>query len=271
MAKVKAVFKAEANGSYFQRVTDAIYEALEQAVDNVLAHGVKVAKKHAPVRKVTRRGGRVQKRDLTDDEIAELPDFVKGGLNPLTGNTFIRTGKRPQTTVKRSLAGAQEPRLRIKGRTYRTGKTAREVRLNNQTGRYELRNPKVKQFLNADGQRALEDGTGVYTRRIAYTERTKVRNPRTGKMETRERIRRGYISTIGGRLRGEIRADFLGVENGVVRGELVSPTEYARFVEFPTSRTAAQPYMRPARSAMEARLVPEIEAAISRVSRATGG
>lgn len=270
MGLVKVTFKAETNRVHFHRVQMVIMEAVAEGVDKTLAYGRTVAKKHAPVRKVTRRGGRPSTRDLTDDEIADLPEFARRGLNPITGAS-IRTGRRPQTTVKRSLATRDNPGLRIRGKTFNAGRTAREVRLA-RDGSWELRNPKVGQFLNSQGRYALDTGVGVHVKRLTVVERTKRRNPATGKMDVSEKVRHGYRATLGGRLRDEIYASVDSVaQAGVFTGQLVSPTEYAQYVEFPTSRTAAQPYMRPARDAMAARLPVEIERQMTRVARQIGG
>jgi len=52
--------------------------------------------------------------------------------------------------------------------------------------------------------------------------------------------------TLGGRLRGEIYRTGVTNEGDVYSGEVVSPTEYAKYQEYGTSNNRAHPYMRPA-------------------------
>lgn len=281
-AHVKTTFKATVNRAAFYRVQAAIFEMLEDAVDRTLSYGVQVAKKHAPVRKVTRRGGRVSTRGMTDAEIADLPDDILQAIS--LANTWDKTGARPRVTTKRSLAGYEKPGVRVKGKTVsraKQGGKARDVLINPDTGERTMRFPAMAALLSSRGKRELEGGRrrsssgtnldGVYIKGISAIERVKRRNPVTGKTESFDRTRHGYRATLGGRLKDEIRAHLDTVSAGVVSGELVSPTAYARYVEFPTSRTAAQPYMRPARDAMEARLPKEIDKALTRVSQMGGG
>ena len=278
-ASVKTVFKAQTNRSVFHRVELAIYQALGEAVERTIAYGERVAKKHAPVRKVTRRGGRPQTRELDDVEIADLPEEARKGLNPIT-NRYIQTGERPRVVTKRSLAGYQKPGTVIAGRTRKGGHggRAREVLIDRNTGERTMRNPAMADLLSSRGRRELEGGRnesgtnldGVYIKRFTYDERTKRRDPRTGKTTEHSRIRHGYRATLGGRLRDQITSRLMKV-GPITEGLVESPTEYARYVEFPTSRTAAQPYMRPARTAMQERLPKEIERSLVRASRTGGG
>lgn len=276
MGRVAVTLKATTNRVVFHRVENAIYNALGHAIERTLMHGELVAKKHAPVRKVTRRGGRPTTRDMTDLEIADLPDDVKKAISPLSGN-FIGTGQRPRITTRRSRAGHERPSSRIRGKTYRSPANAREVRIDRNTGERSMTNPKIVQLLSSRGRRELEGGRagggtnldGVFIKRFVHEERSTRVNPRTGEKSTHSRIRHGYRATLGGRLKDEIKGFMLKV--GVIsEGVLSSPTPYARYVEFPTSRTAAQPYMRPARAAMETRLPIEAARALDRVAQYAG-
>lgn len=60
--------------------------------------------------------------------------------------------------------------------------------------------------------------------------------------------------TLGGRLRGEIYIEPGGYDGRRYFGDVVSPTEYAKYQEYGTSRHRAQPYMRPALYEMRQRL-----------------
>jgi len=63
--------------------------------------------------------------------------------------------------------------------------------------------------------------------------------------------------TLGGRLRDEIFADSIKQTSRGYEGDVISPTYYAKFQEYGTSRHRAQPFMRPALYEMRKRL-PEI-------------
>jgi HK97 gp10 family phage protein len=74
----------------------------------------------------------------------------------------------------------------------------------------------------------------------------------------RANFKSGGKNYLGGRLRGEIRAEPAETDGQTVIGRAVSPTPYAKFVELGTHRSRAQPYLRPAiaqqREAFRARL-----------------
>jgi len=59
--------------------------------------------------------------------------------------------------------------------------------------------------------------------------------------------------TLGGRLRDEIFADDVTATGELVFGDVVSPTLYAKYQEYGTSKHRAQPYMRPALYEMRTR------------------
>lgn len=90
----------------------------------------------------------------------------------------------------------------------------------NSRGRYELRRAHLSPY---------RGGGAFETREI---------NPTTGVMHRK--------TTLGGRLKGEIRKVAPDIEGQRIKASVESPTYYARFVEFGTRHAAAQPYMRPA-------------------------
>ena len=90
----------------------------------------------------------------------------------------------------------------------------------NARGRYELNRAHLSPY----------KGGAAYT---TYTED-----------ETTGRLR--PTTTLGGRLRGEIFAKPIEIDGPHIEGRVVSPTYYARFVEFGTRHAAAQPFLRPA-------------------------
>lgn len=74
-------------------------------------------------------------------------------------------------------------------------------------------------------------------------------------------IARGSVETSPhGHLRDRIEIREPEEQDGVWKGSVVSMAEYSRYVEFPTSRTAAQPYLLPAFKAARSRLKANIKA-----------
>lgn len=67
--------------------------------------------------------------------------------------------------------------------------------------------------------------------------------------------------TLGGRLRGEIHDDPAEGGGPVWIARVVSPTPYAKYVEFGTRRSRAQPYLRPALSQVRERFLTRMRAA----------
>jgi hypothetical protein len=57
---------------------------------------------------------------------------------------------------------------------------------------------------------------------------------------------RRYVPVLTGRLRGTIRAEHLTGSGRVWFGNVAAGVDYHLYVEYGTSRMAAQPYMRPA-------------------------
>lgn len=75
-------------------------------------------------------------------------------------------------------------------------------------------------------------------------------------------------STLGGRLRGEIHT--VHAESGGTRwvARVVSPTPYAKYVEFGTRHNRAQPYLRPALEQVRESFRARCRAAVARIGRA---
>jgi hypothetical protein len=91
-----------------------------------------------------------------------------------------------------------------------------------------------EQELNAEGRYALKTGRGIYTQRLKDAQGRAILTTHT-------------VSTLGGRLRGEIHLSGI-IENG--KDEIwiyvISPVEYAGAQEFGTAHNRAHPYLRPA-------------------------
>lgn len=74
--------------------------------------------------------------------------------------------------------------------------------------------------------------------------------------------------TLGGRLRGEIHDDPASGPGPFWVAKVVSPTRYAKYVEFGTRRSRAQPYLRPALSQVRESFRKRMQAA-ARLGRVT--
>lgn len=59
-------------------------------------------------------------------------------------------------------------------------------------------------------------------------------------------VREGGEATIGGRLRGEIRVVSAKRVGSMATAEVISPTKYAKYMEFGTRHNRAHPFLRPA-------------------------
>ena len=223
-----------------KHIEQVIITAADDAADETTALGVRMAKRLAPVRKVSYIEKRARPRGLSRAEIARLPAFASGGARNARGQF---TGSQPQraTIARRAqqILEASEVEefdggFRLKdesGRSFLTGRGEAELR---ESGRREA----TAGVDFATGKIVTKPGTSAI-----YTQRTSVLT-RGGVIKHTSR------STLGGRLRGEIYGEKANVRGGRIVYHIVSPTPYAKFVELPTSRTSEQPYLRPTLKAL---------------------
>ena len=76
-----------------------------------------------------------------------------------------------------------------------------------------------------------------------------------------------YEGRLGGRLKGEMYVQRAQPEDNGFAGYVVSPTPYAKYVEFGTRYAAAQPYLRPALDTIETRYHDDMVRALQRAGR----
>lgn len=76
---------------------------------------------------------------------------------------------------------------------------------------------------------------------------------------------------IGGRLRGEIRVVRPMVNGRRAEAWVISPTRYAKYMEFGTVHNAAHPYLRPAAEESLPGVVASVGAAVAKASRTGAG
>lgn len=241
-----------------KNIEAAIMEAAESAVEETTLLGVKMAKRIAPRRKVSYIDRKAKRRQMTRAEILRLPGFASQGARGARGRV---TGTLPKimTTTRQATQYLDAPEVedvdsgyRLKNRragedfpsgdeTFLTGRGISEL---NEVGRTQ---PHMEEGrlsakalyagkLEATPDRLIAGTSAIYTQRIVYE--------RKGTIGSNSR------TTLGGRLRGEIRSEYGANKGGKITHWIVSPTEYARYVELPTSRTAEQPYLRPTLKAL---------------------
>lgn len=231
---------------------DAIKRRLHEAIEHSInAAGNEIyidAVRRAPVRKVFKganhHGGRNQIRAVTKADVNFAGASSVGKQLASKGSAF--------TTTRRSKIHAENPFSRafhpdfLKARAEairgRLGEVpnAREVFVSS-TGTFDLANvqgEKAKdKALSTRGRYELNSGRAVFST--------------TGSFD-RQSSREGRIS-LGGRLRKEITITPLKRSGSHMSVSVVSPTPYAKYVEFGTRYAAAQPYMRPALAKVHAK------------------
>jgi len=81
-------------------------------------------------------------------------------------------------------------------------------------------------------------------------------------------VREGGEVTVGGRLRGEIFATRVTrTGNGLAEVMVISPTPYAKYMEFGTRHNRAHPYLRPALEESRGDVVAQIASAVAEASK----
>lgn len=229
-----------------ERVYQRILAAAEEAVSETVERGTKYAKRLAPVRKVSFTTRNATPRLLTAVERRKLPSFVTRDLS----RTQIASLK---TTDSRRRAQQELPAPEIveeRPTVTRGGQVVVSKRVAG-TGFFRLAEPSNKRLLSSRGHDELgrrDANSAIYQH--------------AGKATAGE-----GRTTLGGRLRGEITSQPVSRRGGRIRYDIISPTRYAKFVEFPTTRTAAQPYMRPTLAAMKRPFVDKMRRNLSNVAR----
>jgi hypothetical protein len=87
------------------------------------------------------------------------------------------------------------------------------------------------------------------------------RGPLPGNERQRETLYEHGVRTKGGYLRDHIESD-VEIAEGRVVGHLISRASYSKYVEFPTSRTAAQPFLLPAWKTAQKKLIVRLQKAM---------
>jgi len=254
MATLTSTLQVEALAAHVQ---EEILAAIEQAVSDIADRGERYAKRLAPRRQVSYATRNAAPRLLTAVERRRLPAFVtrdltKAQVLSLRTTDFRRRRKQEleapevlEDVGTRRMAGTGAIRLADQSQEH----------LLNARGRDELR--------RRDANRALysRSAVGLSAARVARTRDI------AGRAQASRDITGVNKATLGGRLRGEIKAVAISKRGGRIRYDIISPTPYAKFVEFPTTRTAAQPYMRPTLGAMKRPFIEKMRRNLSNVPK----
>ena len=73
---------------------------------------------------------------------------------------------------------------------------------------------------------------------------------------------------LGGRLRREIHATRVKIEERLIRAQIISPTPYAKYMEFGTRHNAAHPYLRPAGHESKAEIRRDVAVSVAAAAQA---
>lgn len=247
------------SGTYFFNkgfVLDRVRMGLEDALDDVGEAVAADARRRAPIRKVFKEksGFRRKFRALTDAERTQAIDravtfYTKRGWK---GDDF---------KMKRSIA---HTRFYAKAQIPRRG-SANSV--GNSMQMRQLGIEKAGKFKSANGAFKLRGGgfePGA-EQGAAMTSRGRY-EVRSGRAVHREASALGTQTRvqIGGALKASIGSEGVTETDGGVKVRVTAGIRYAKFVELPTVRTSAQPFLLPALHGARARLPRDVATAIKK-------
>lgn len=208
-------------------IKDAIRAAMEDAIDETADHVAAEARRRAPVRKVFKegRGYRPKIRGLTE---AEKTTAIRRAERFYAGNEFKR--RRAVAHIKHYARASSQRRgsanalarsrgLRLLGTEQGGRFRSTSGAFRNRSGGYEP-GERLSPLLTSRGKYEIRSGRAVHVE--------------AGKVKA------------GGRLKASIGNTGV-VETGKgVAATVEAAVSYAKFVEFPTIRTRAQPFLLPA-------------------------
>jgi HK97 gp10 family phage protein len=254
----------------FVRHRKLLREAVEHAVTAVATKIHERAEDLAPVRKVFKEGGAgkgVRSRALSKAEtIAELPLRLQLALPDQQYKTIEakrRAIKRKPAIIRtadtrRSKAQLFNPDLaehlapafvRARREALLAAETDPDAAIPNarELGHLFTGGATLEHFPTQSGERAVLTSKGRYelhSRRAESRSRLLFKfDENTGETKL---TRVQATPTLGGTLKREIYLDMLYRGRRYISRAVISPTYYARFVEFGTRHNKAQPYLRPA-------------------------
>lgn len=236
------------------KVRMAEAEALEIVATQIAAE----ARRRAPIRKVFRekRGFRRKYRELTPAEkllaIKRATAYYgEGSFNARRATAHVRNYAKVQLPRKNSANSlARSGRLRIlgieRGQQFFPRGDARRV-VSRSRGTVGFESARLNPLLTSRGRSEVRSGAAIHRQAL------------TGG---------GSRVQIGGALKASIGAEGAIETGNGMEDRVTAAIRYAKFVEFPTIRTAAQPFLLPALHDNRQRLVKTMA---SEVRKALGG
>jgi HK97 gp10 family phage protein len=244
---------------YFNRelVKDMIRTAMEDAVDETADHVAAEARRRAPIRKVfkERTGYRPKLRALTDAEKSLAIARAEHYYTQVKPNDFKRrravahikfyaqvASQRPGSANALSRSRDLRHLGNIKGGKFTSQTGATRNYSSNQKQAGFNPGPEAAAAMTSAGLGGVRSGRAIHYEASAGGAHKRVQ--------------------VGGALKASIENEgVVEVENGV-KATVAANIRYAKFVEFPTVRTRAQPFLLPAlqqeREAFKSRLASEI-------------
>ena len=243
------------SGTYFFNkafILDRVRMGLEDALDDVGERVAADARRRAPIRKVFKEkpGFRRKFRALTDAERAQAIDRANAYYGA-RGQEFKR---RRAVAHIRFYAKVQVPR---RGSMNSVG---------NSMGLRQLGIEKGGKFTSASGASRLGRGFEPGPEQGAAMTAQGKYEVRSGRAVHREASEMGTHTRvqIGGALKASIGSEGVTETDSGVKVRVTAGIRYAKFVEFPTIRTSAQPFLLPALHGARARLPRDVATAIKK-------
>lgn len=192
--------------------------------------------------------------EATADEIAAMAK----DLAPVR-----KQGRRKKRTTE--VGGTREKHQFSAGRNRKVAVTGGQFweafdRLPTQLKTYRAADGSTKQITRAQF-RKMRMTTSSQRRKVVTPEEFDTRAGNAASGTTRGITRGSSVTEPEGHLRDRINVGDTQSVDGKITVSVISPARYSRYVEFPTHRTAAQPFLLPAFKAARSRLKANIKAA----------
>lgn len=237
------------------RVLAAVRAGVKEGLDEVANVVAADAKRRAPIRKVfkERRGFRPRTRSLTRAELSQAisranayygvnKGYLVGRKSPRHPLTFYEASVRlARPGSANSLARSRKLRTLGYERGGRFISTSGARR--NRTGGFEP-GPALGKALTSRGRYEVRSGRAIHLEASAHGTQNRVQ--------------------VGGALKASIGNEGVTETSTGMKATVAASIRYAKFVEFPTIRTRAQPFLLPALHQQRRQLPQTVAAAIKR-------
>lgn len=262
-----------------ERIVREINAAVVRAVDYEARYIEQDARKFAPVRKIfssaligklTRTRRRRQLVGISSSQLnAEAEIRQRLGLGP----RMVKVNGKTVTAL--SVMGEPNPYRQVVRRTLASEMLDRSWydSLSPQMQRSSRSGKRLKQLKAGDMRKLNERGQlsstaqKFLTARGAYEYRNAAKRGSISQTDSSGRVSDTGTRRLGGRLRSEITQMPTTVDGTTVTGRVISPTPYAKYVEFGTAHSPAQPYLRPAANIARRRFRKTLQRELDSVKR----